>query len=815
MKERWKCPIAAALVLCLIVGILWPAINVHAGVDDFAAELKVGYNNKAEMGRYAPFMVTIENKSSDFNGRLQVIVGNKVSYNLMYETDFSIGRGETKTVNFACKVADNLGKANIRLVTKKEKVVWSEEKRFSVDKTALQNIDIGVLSDDFSALGYMDNLQFYDRETFKTNLMELTADTFPEDVNALDMLEIIVISNFSTDILTDEQIEALSLWVSRGGFLIIGTGSNSSKTLSKLNGRVVDVQLDKMNRYQTAFGLNYYGEKVNNYTTQYQQQALDPEDDDEFLEAFDEIYYNYRDEVDAECLEDYMANNYLTEDDLEDDGSLPYYYEDDFYLYCSQYYFDTYWNTQYQPGPTEVYAYNTELVDVLEFKDDRGYETIKADSGSGDFELGRIYRAADGHVALYGIDFTMNPLPKYQDAGDIIKYIIYQYVLAEVVSRYDSASGYNYNYNLGTTSYNSNYRTKQFIENLASAPLPPLIFYVIPLVGYMLAVMIVYLVNKKKKKTFRLWYWYPILAIGVAVITFSIGFSTRIIRPRLNAATVVELNNPSTVEKNYVAVITPSNKTCEVGFSDDYDIQLIREINGYYDNSDKVDLNTYRVAFRKEIDQTYVRFKGNVALSSDQFELESIYPDTRTFEAQYVTNVPATTILPERVIITNKTGIDLENAVVIAADSSSSQYSGSYVSTKVYAIGDWKAGNTVDMTAQTWSTGINYSSSDEIAFGDEDKHILSGFFLGSLSEGFRTYTSRKNVLSYMKYTLEQELQNLSNTANEDPADLIYVAGFPKESTGKNIQANDKYRVERSEIIIQRINLRDMPQVVKK
>ena len=35
------------------------------------------------------------------------------------------------------------------------------------------------------------------------------------------MLEVIVISNFSTDILTDEQIEALSLWVSRGGFLIV------------------------------------------------------------------------------------------------------------------------------------------------------------------------------------------------------------------------------------------------------------------------------------------------------------------------------------------------------------------------------------------------------------------------------------------------------------------------------------------------------------------------------------------------------------------------------------------------------------------
>lgn len=810
MKERWRGPIAAALVLCLIVGILWPAMVVHADAEDFSAELKVGYSNKAEIGRYAPFIVTVENKGSDFNGRLQVIVGNKVGYNLLYETDFSLGRGESKTVTFAGKVVDNLGKANIRLVTKKEKVVWSEEKRFSVDKTALQNIDIGVLSDDFAALGYMDNLQFFDRETFKTNLMELTAETFPEDVNALDMLEVIVISNFSTDILTDEQIEALSLWVSRGGFLIVGTGSNSSKTLSKLNGSLFNVKPDKMNRYQTSFGLNYYGEKAYGSVQNNNPPSGNPEDDEEFLESFDEIYNNYRDEVDQECLEDYMANNFLTEDDLEEDGSLPYYYEDDYYLYCRDYYYYTYWNAQYQPDSV-AYAYPTEMVDVLEFEKTIGYEEINADSTAGDFELGRIYRSSDGYVAVYGIDFTMNPLPKYQDAGDILKYIIQNYVLKGVVERYDAASNaWSYNYNLGSQALNSNYQTERFIEQLSSAPLPPLIFYVVPLLGYMLAVLIIYLVNRKKGKTFRLWYWYPILALGVAVITFSIGFSTRIIRPRISAATVVELNNPSTVEKNYVAVITPSNKVCEVGFSNDYDIQLVRRVHSYNDNSDKVDLNSYRVAFRKEIDQTYVRFKGNVALSSDQFSLESIYPDTRSFEAQYVTNVPNGQSLANQLILKNNTGVDLENAVVLAVDRSSASYGSGSAYPQTYVIGDWKAGSTVDMTAQSWALGRNMSSSINIAFQSGDKHMVSGFFLGSLSEGFRKYNSRNNMLSFMSGEIRDEFQNMN-----DPTTAVYVIGFPKDNTAKNIQSNDKYRVERTELMVQKINLEDMPQVVKK
>ena len=192
-------------VFLLAVAILPVLPVVAADKGDFAAELKVGVDNKAEILRYAPFAITVENNGTDFSGKIQMILPNKVNYNLMYESDFSIAKGEKKTVTFSAKVLDNLGKVNIRIINKKGKVVWNEIKRFNVDKTASTKIDIGVLSDDFSALGYMDNIEFYDRETFKTNLVELTADDFPEDVNSLDMLEMIIISNFSTDILTDEQ----------------------------------------------------------------------------------------------------------------------------------------------------------------------------------------------------------------------------------------------------------------------------------------------------------------------------------------------------------------------------------------------------------------------------------------------------------------------------------------------------------------------------------------------------------------------------------------------------------------------------------
>ena len=817
MKQLKKC-VPILLAVLLLAGVVLPAFGVKADDSDFTAEMKVGFDNKAEILRYAPFAITMENNSSDFSGRIQLIVANKKDYNIMYETDFSIARGEKKTVTFSCKVIDNLGKVNIRLVNKKGKVVWSEIKRFNVDKSASKKIDIGILSDDYSALGYMDNLNFVDRETFQTNLVELTADNFPEDANALDMLEMIVISNFSTDILTDEQIEALNLWVNRGGVLVIGTGSNSSKTLSKIKGHVMDVNPEKMNRYTTSFGLNYYGYEAATTTTGNGQVLKSPYDDEDFMEQFDDLFFNYRDEMDTYFLEDFMANEGLTEDDLEDDGTLPSYWEDAYYDFCAQ----TMYGYQYEDVGTVTYSYPYATADVLEFSDkdsnEEMIEKIYGDNSAGeDYTLATVYQRASGYIALYGIDFTMNPVPGYANASEIIGVLIRSYVLQRVIDNYDSVSNNNYyNVNLGSApGLSSGYGMDNLLEAYSSAPMPPLLFYLVPIIGYLVAILVLYLIGKKKKKTFRLWYWYPVLAIGVAVVVYCIGFSTRIIRPRINTATILDLEKPSAIEKNIVAVTTPSNKDCSVEFSDEYDLQLLKQLSFYGDQSDKIDYNSYRVGFRKNIDRTRVTFTGNVALSSDQFLLESIYPTNRYFDVQYVINVPQGKSLAESLIICNNTSVDLENAVLVATENTNA--TSSYVDAIVYRVGDWKNGQTIDFSD---GKKRDYGYNTSIAFTDRDKHLISGALLGNLSEGFKTYTNRKNILEYLMNNIDDELRQYSSSSSnysykqQLTPQFVYVIGFPKESVCKDIQFDKKYRNERTEVIVEKINLSEMKQVKK-
>ena len=292
---------------------------------------------------------------------------------------------------------------------------------------------------------------------------------------------------------------------------------------------------------------------------------------------------------------------------------------------------------------------------------------------------------------------------------------------------------------------------------------------------------------------------------------FSVGFSTRIIRPRINSATILELNKPSAIEQNYVAVTTPSNKDCEVDLSNEYDIQLIREVGGFGgDKSDKINYDSYRVAFNRSIDRTKVTFRGNVALSSDQFLLESIYPTERTFEPQHVINVGSGSSAVEELIVKNSTGVDLENAVIIGFEAGSN---GNYHDAIVYRVGDWKNGTTADMTAQKFVSGRNRSYSGAIAFNDTEKHLISGILFGSLSDGFITFKNRDAIMSFLVSRIESEVG--SSKANvADPENIVFVVGFPKETICREIQFGKKYRNERTEVIVQKFYVNEMKQVKK-
>lgn len=190
--------------------------------DRMIMKLTYGYGKYVKFGRYMRIHANITNLDKDFTGKICVLVPDKSEESILYSKNISIAKGETKEIEFSIPVTFINGIVQFSVTDEKEEKVLEKEVRILVE-TDINMSFIGILSDDYSALNYL--------STNKTRTILLDAETFARDAKALDMLDIIVINNFNTKKLNEQQYEVLKDFVQNGGSLVLGTGSTGNKTL--------------------------------------------------------------------------------------------------------------------------------------------------------------------------------------------------------------------------------------------------------------------------------------------------------------------------------------------------------------------------------------------------------------------------------------------------------------------------------------------------------------------------------------------------------------------------------------------------------
>ena len=333
MKKGFKKGILLLLVTAFFAVMLTGCGKEKIDMNRFEVKMKYGYGDTLRLNSYAPFYIDVTNHGKDFSGTVQLIVPNS-NGNMLYEKEISIPSGATKSVTMTGEIINTIHNVNIRLGEDRDHIIW--KKLFWVDVvTENEDVNVGILSDDYTALGYMDRRTFPLYPSYKTRIFELNADTFPDDAHALDMLDMIVISDFSTDILTDNQISALRLWNSEGGVLIVGTGSTYNKTLSKLNHDFFDAETGELKKYSTKFGLSLRQEVGVLPQETYENQS--PYGNMEYESAFDEIFQNERTLLEENYLDKFLDNyNYKPEEYMNDTEG---YISEEFYWYCFEEFF--------------------------------------------------------------------------------------------------------------------------------------------------------------------------------------------------------------------------------------------------------------------------------------------------------------------------------------------------------------------------------------------------------------------------------------------------------------------------------------------
>lgn len=198
---------------------------------------------KQEGDRYV-IQVTVENRGEDFTGTAQVIFGAGYD-NCAYNTEITlpsqgkkqftvtVPEGTVETVNGLCQLNFLDGEGVV------EQSIFMRD----VFQDILSGIPVGILSDHYSDLSFLDagGELFYIRGiNYPMELVELDNENL---AGYLDGLYFLVIDQFNTSTLSNENIQAIQDWVRGGGWLIIGTGAYAEQTLSGFDEDFLDVEV--------------------------------------------------------------------------------------------------------------------------------------------------------------------------------------------------------------------------------------------------------------------------------------------------------------------------------------------------------------------------------------------------------------------------------------------------------------------------------------------------------------------------------------------------------------------------------------------
>lgn len=228
MKTVQRKLLPLLLLFCVIFSFFPQKVNAEEN-EDFDVKVEVGFNDNYKIGFSTPVNITIKNNYKDINGEVEIRVPSSPGKYMSYVKPISLQKDAEKAVTINIPISMNRTKHVLVIYNGKEKVY--EEK---ISTVAANNITtfIGILSDDFDSLSYINKAPSSSGMSRLSKTIKLDEKNFPEDIFTLNSFDIIVINDYDTSKLSKMQYDILKQWVNNGGTLLLGTGSKYNKTLS-------------------------------------------------------------------------------------------------------------------------------------------------------------------------------------------------------------------------------------------------------------------------------------------------------------------------------------------------------------------------------------------------------------------------------------------------------------------------------------------------------------------------------------------------------------------------------------------------------
>ena len=227
-SKRWAAAVFAVLLLMLVM--ILPDTYVSAAKDRFETEINTELDAS---GRNYVVSLDIMNKGKDFTGYARVLVKTDTSNSIGYDVDISIPSATEKTYSVTIPV--NNTNANetveVEIYDKKDRKEYEEKFRKALGAMS-HTIKVGVLSDNLENISFLDisgNTVMINGYDYFIGVEEMSADTFSEKLKSCSAL---IINDYDTSALSEDDLKNLKNWVASGGALLVGTGENYNKTMA-------------------------------------------------------------------------------------------------------------------------------------------------------------------------------------------------------------------------------------------------------------------------------------------------------------------------------------------------------------------------------------------------------------------------------------------------------------------------------------------------------------------------------------------------------------------------------------------------------
>lgn len=646
------------IILCFSAALLFSDDRVHAADNeqtnpknnasvitasghDLSVSFTYGFEKSSKYGRQMNIIAEVKNSGNDFSGTIGILsLPNQTSEQTLYEVPCIIAAGETKRIELTATVSSSNWPS---LIIKDDKENTILQKSFRVIMTADQSIVFaGVLTDEPDDINYIGS-------TGLAKLFLLDETTLPSTEAGLDSLDVLLISNFNTDRLSKEQIEAILQWTKKGGMLVFGTGGTAAKTLSAFQGSLFNGTIGEPKNRTTLLGMSrseFQAMKEELYQTI--NQSLDNDELDEKRqqeEAKEAAAETGSDNETAQQTSDVITSsengNRISKDEID--------------------------SLTLKPMPKDMIS--------MEFEN---FTPVLSEEDGFDLILKNNY----GNGTVLAAAFELGMPGRYRTSMGTRLYHIIENNFSETKQSQLTENEYDDFYSLSNALG---------VNNISSYPHLKLYFFI--LLAYALFTgPILYFILKKLDKRHLLWGLMPASCLACTTIIYLIGGSSRITEPYIHYLSFLTLDqteeSPEIAQEVYFNVTAPYNKKYSITLPGvtDADIRSDASYGASYFYSDEQpkESSYYKTAIYKDgsnettlIMNDYASFHAGCFYCTSQKESSSI---TGGFD----TSLKLKKDFTATGTLTNHLGVDLHQAVYICNG-------------QLYVLGSMKNGDTVSL----------------------------------------------------------------------------------------------------------------------